>query len=368
MGEKKDFGLIISLNYSPGLKKELVSLGKFLSQKGFNIKYIVNERYKLNNIDEKEYLRVDTKTLHQNYIYLLPFGGSSNWKQIEELEGSCKLVIFYNTHPLNISLAKKLSTKCNNICKFVHEPYKQKKIEYGLFGAAKHILAESIQSKVIKQCKHVFLPSIIAMERYNSRFGHKDVYKHNVRLVLPDTENKKKNRKYVSIIGNVNSATGHDLFLDTARHAEKIGFDIPFSIVTSSTKYRKKWSSKIGDNVKCFFEKQLSDQKIDKVVSKSIATMKLDREITQSGVVPVSFRKGTPLIARNIPGLVQHVDHKENGFILSENPDKEEIISSIKYVDENRKRLSSNARKKFVEKWSPKAYPEYYDNFIRLVS
>jgi len=74
----------------------------------------------------------------------------------------------------------------------------------------------------------------------------------------------------------------------------------------------------------------------------------------------------TPIIARDIPGLRQHVNHKENGYIVPFDCKPEILVEAMNSVRESFPDLSKNARRSYEEVWSEKNFDKYYAWLIKM--
>ena len=92
--------------------------------------------------------------------------------------------------------------------------------------------------------------------------------------------------------------------------------------------------------------------------------MALQPHITQSGVLPVCFMNGTPLIARDIEGFSQFVDHESNGMLVSAGLDHGQIFESIRYIDSNIESMSKKCRESYQQVFSIEQFEGYYEWLI----
>ncbi len=70
---------------------------------------------------------------------------------------------------------------------------------------------------------------------------------------------------------------------------------------------------------------------------------------------------GTPVIVRDIPGLRQHVKHRQNGYVVSYNCSPEDILEAMSFVKQNFSQLSENARTSYEITWSDRNWDKYYN-------
>jgi glycosyltransferase involved in cell wall biosynthesis len=97
-------------------------------------------------------------------------------------------------------------------------------------------------------------------------------------------------------------------------------------------------------------------------------------EATQSGVIPVAYTHGKPVIATEVGGLPAQIEHGQTGFLV---PPRDEKALADKIVrllrdKELRHRLGANARHKLESEWTAAAVAKktmpVYEAAIRAVS
>ena len=112
----------------------------------------------------------------------------------------------------------------------------------------------------------------------------------------------------------------------------------------------------------------LSDEEIREACANSFAVCAFYKEITQSGVVPVAFMCGTPVIGTNIEGLNESIVDKINGILLAKDFSYEDVISALAYVKENFSELSKNARECYEKTWSERNFKKHYGWLLNVSS
>ena len=65
-------------------------------------------------------------------------------------------------------------------------------------------------------------------------------------------------------------------------------------------------------------------------------------EATQSGVIPIAYKFGVPVIVSNVDGLTQFVDNEKTGFICSREKDYVDALRKLE-IDTTRSVMSENA-------------------------
>ncbi|OQX53150.1 MAG: hypothetical protein B5M53_07305 [Candidatus Cloacimonas sp. 4484_209] len=345
---------IVSLKFSPGLKKEFIALGENIRKKGINVKYLLSIWYKEleGNCDGIEYLTT-SRNLKE---VIMDSGRLIDYKKLLYIFSRYPPIFlcFYNPHPFNPFVARFVKKKFNKVITalYLHDPYKPDKTPYGTAKATYIKLVEFIQDLTVKYMDHIISPSGYSSQLFKKRYPKFKGETHIAPLLIPDQKalhNKK--RRFFSIVGGVNPATGLDTFVELVNHIALKKLNYEFALISSSniSGYLRKLTSKARTILKIINKKLINDSEINEVIRKSYAGFRLDKEVTQSGIIPVSFMNETPVIVRNIPGLRQHVKHKYNGYILPLNCTFEELIKSMDFVKQNFSWLSHNARRSYED-------------------
>jgi glycosyltransferase involved in cell wall biosynthesis len=366
-------GYIVSLKFSPGLKKEFLLIGENLKAKGINIKYILSKEYEFldNNLDSMVFLTKSTN-LKEMLVDTFKFFSS---KKINELfsEDNVKFILFYNNHILNRPLAKFLKIKFKNVITilYFHDPYKPDKSSYGLSKGLYISLAEFIVKRSLQFIDHVILASKYGYELFSKYYNNYWGGVHIAPLLVPSiTLNNKHNREFFSIVGAYHSATGHDCFIRLVNYiAEKEG-NYKFALITSSniSELLVNLSEAGKKIIKIVNRKIINDSEINQIIAGSYAIFRLDKEVTQSGVIPVSYMNGTPIIARDIPGLTQHVQHGHTGYIVPFQCNSIDLTHAMNHVINNFNHLSINARNNYEEIWAEHNFDKYYRWLLETIN
>jgi len=229
---------------------------------------------------------------------------------------------------------------------------------------------EVVQQLTVKYCDVVISPSVYSsslFKTYYRGFKGKNLV---APLLIPDYKAQGNLKKeFFSIIGTAHKATGHDKFVELVNYVAEKGYDFRFAVISSSN--LKPFIGALSEKGKKLIEIKnnsiVSDQEINDIALRSYAVFRLDTEVTQSGVIPVSYMNNAPIIARDIPGLSQHVDHKVNGFIVPFDCSPETLVEAMAYVRENIEMLSRNARCSYEEVWAAWNFDKYYQWLIDLL-
>ena len=366
---------IISLKYAPGSNKEFVSLGERLAKNGFDIRYLIAEPYKNlgENLEKTEYITTsnNSKTLITDTIKFLAGNRKKTLKRLFD-KFPPMFICFYNPHPLNPFIARMVKKNFPETITavYLHEPYKPDKSFYGWKKSVYINIVEKIQEMTVKYTDHIISPSEYSQELFKIRYPKFNGKMHLAPLLISDRINTENiNREFFSIVGNVNNATGHDTFLKLINYVARKGLNYKFVLISSSniSKFLKNLSIEGRKILKIVNKKIITDSEINQVITKSYAVFRLEKELTQSGVIPVAYMNKTPVIVRNIRGLRQHTNHKYNGYIVPFNCSMENIVEAMNFVKKNFTELSKNARKSYEETWDDRNFDKYYRWLIDLL-
>lgn len=215
---------------------------------------------------------------------------------------------------------------------------------------------------------HLISPSEYSYQLFKKRYPKFKGENHIAPLLVPDKKNPgNKKRRFFSIVGRAHPGTGHDLFIELVNYTAERSLNYEFVLISSSdiSKYLENLSTKGRKRLKVVNKGLIKDSEINDILRESYAVFRLDREVTQSGVIPVAYMNETPVIARDIPGLRQHVKHKYNGYIIPSNCNVTELVEGMDFVRENFSQLSQGARRSYDEIWAEWNFDRYYDWLIK---
>ena len=356
---------IISLKFAPGLKKEFVLLGESLRKLNIDVKYLLAEEY--------QKLQPDNEAAE----YIISSGGNRriffetlrhlNKKMIIEIIARKPpvFILFYNPHPLNPFVARLIKKRFAEakLALYLHDPYKPDKREYGIVKMLYINFVEFIQRRTVTYMDYVISPSQYSSKLFIKHYPEFKGETYTAPLLVPDQNDSGDNsRKYFSIVGTVHLATGHDTFVSLINYIAEKGGDYKFVLITSSNiaNSLKKLNNQARNILKIINKNIISDSEINEIIRESYAVFRLDREVTQSGVIPVSYMNGTPVIVRDIPGLTQHVKHMKNGYIIPGDCSLEDLENSMSYTMQNFHYMSECARNSYEETWAEMNWHRYY--------
>lgn len=365
---------IVSLKYAPGLKKEFVALGENLRRRGADARYLLAQPYAaLTDVqtDGATYLTTGTSgpvLLAETLQYVVRREDWAGAFAAAPPDFAC----FYNFHPLNLFVLRHLKAtfpRCVAAL-YVHEPYLPHKRPYGRRKAFIIGLLELLQAATLRYVDRVILPSAVATQRFALRHPRFAGGRHYGPFTLPDRGNDRAaTRQFFTYIGRVHSATGFDVFVDLVDHCAAGEVDARFLAITPSPVdgHLQRLSERARARLTLVNSATIGDGVIDRAMATSLAVFRLDREITQSGVIPVAAMHGTPAIVRDLPGFTQDVRHGYNGYVVPQRCTLEAIVEGMRYVQRHFPELSANARRAYEERWSEEQWDRYYRWLLDLL-
>jgi len=253
---------------------------------------------------------------------------------------------------------------------YLHDPYKPDKTHYGLAKAAYISLVELIQKKTLHYMDYVISPSEYSSQILKDHYPEFKGKNYIAPLLVPDQDKDLPvERMYFSIVGGVHQATGHDTFIELVNYVAEKAIDFKFGLISSSdiSGQINHLTNKGRGILNMLNKKVIKDSEINELLKNSHAVFRLDKEVTQSGVVPVCYMNSTPVIARDIPGLRQHVRHKWNGYIVPFDCTPDDLVKAMDFVKNNFSELSKNARQSYDETWAESNWDRCYGWLIELL-
>ncbi len=360
---------IISLKFSPGLQKEFHLIGENLRRYGLSTKYILSSDYLQLGERLKDVVYIHTGTdIKGTLSDVIKNHALEEFLSIFRCSRP-QFVCIYNFHPINLYFCFRLKRIYPDaiLALFLHDPYKPYKRPYGLKNAFFISALEFIQKSTVRYMDYVISPSFYSSKLFKENYPHFKGQNIVAPLLIPDRLRVlTTDRRFFSIVGTANKATGHDTFVNLVNYVAEHNLGYEFALVSSSdvSKYLSKLNEKAKGIIKVINKKIITDYEIDDIIQQSWAVFRLDWEVTQSGVIPVSYMNGTPIIVRSIPGLTQHLWDRETGYAVPFAATEEEILRAMESVKKNFQKLSQNARKRYEDVWAEKNFEKYYSCII----
>jgi len=357
---------ILSLKYAPGLQKGFMLLGENLRKRHINVIYLLSKEY-----SDPGSVCENVEYITSSYNYKTMLLDSFSIRNMEHMahifsETPPDLICFYNPHLLNTQIVQFVKDRFpqSTTALYLHEPFVKNKLLYGLVKASFISVAEYFQKSMFEYLDKIILASEYANNVFRNTFPRYAERTVIAPFLVPDyCEVKNTRRRFFSSVGYINPSTGMDTFVELINHVAKNRPDYKFALITSSRNI-KKYLFKLARNAINYLyvinKDSISDAEINTVIRESYAVFRLNKVMAQSGVIPISYMNWTPVIVRDIPGLTQHVSHKNNGYVIPYNSDPEAVMEAMGHIIENFDFLSENARKSYLETWSENNWDRYY--------
>ena len=357
---------IVSLKYSPGLRKLFEVVGSGLRERGIPVSYIASAKYAALGPPPKGFLPLTeadslSGIVHETAAILAKPGAVLRGLFPDEPGFVC----FYNSHPLNLLLARHVRRRFPGalVAAYLHEPFMPDKAAFGPKRALLIRTVEALQAGVVRSANLLLAPSAYAVRKIRVRYPW---YRGDVRvapLLMPDRFRPGASEpRFFSMIGMANRATGHDDFFRYINDAAESGRRERFAVASSSdiSRYASVLTARGRDAVTFFNKPLILDHEIDDILRASWAVFRLDRGLTQSAVLVDAFMHGVPVIARDIPGLRQHVDDGRNGRIVPRDFANAGLAGAVDDIRSRRAAMSAAARSDFETTWSAANFDRTY--------
>ena len=344
---------IVSLKYSPGLRKLFEAVGSGLRERGIPVAYIASAKYsKLGRPPEgfRSLTEADSPAgILRETAAILSDPGPVLRGLFPEEPG---FVCFYNPHPLNLLLARDIRRRFPGalVAAYLHEPFMPDKAAFGPRRAVLMRAVEALQAGVVRSANILLAPSEYAVRKIRVRYPR---YRGPVRvapLLVPDKRVPGgSERRFFSMVGMANDATGHDDFFRYVNEAAARGRSERFAVASASdlTRYASVLTARGREAVTFLNKPVILDREIDDILRASWAVFRLDKGLTQSAVLVDAFMHGVPVIARDIPGLRQHVRDGANGRIVPYAFTNADLARAVDDVRARHAEMSAAARARF---------------------
>ncbi len=267
-------------------------------------------------------------------------------------------------HPMNFLVLRLFKSLYPEVptCVWLHEPFKDEKKIYGVKAFIIY-LVEWCQTLSLRYLDIAILHSRRALRLFEWRYPEFQGEKHLIPLPFQDDPSPAaRPRRYISFLGRADRAKGIELFFTLVEGFAKNGLGGEFQIVTSSNidKYLKILSAEALQRLRVVNRPQISDQDLRRAAAESLAVLALYKETMQSGVIPVAWMKGTPVIGTDIEGITEWVQDKETGVIVSADPSLEEIKLAIDYIRTHLQEMTERCRAEYLATFNDSNWERQY--------
>jgi glycosyltransferase involved in cell wall biosynthesis len=272
-------------------------------------------------------------------------------------------IILVMWHPLNavFCVMAKLAAGSKTVA-WLHEPYKENKAVYGA-KAVVFYFVEWLQTLAIPWLDDIVVHSNTAFRAFRKRYPHARQALHIIPLQFQDKPAQQGNRRLVSFLGTTAKAKGIDAFFDLLESAALRNVHWQFAIATRDNINGRleKMSPTARKKLQVVSTPRLSDTALREVASQSLVVLCLYSDSMQSGVVPLAFMCGTPVIATDIESLRESVEHRETGYFVPPAAKPDAILEGLTFIEKNFSTLSKNCRQKFLATYDDRNWINTYD-------
>ena len=360
--------LIASLKYSPVHNAHCRALGEPLRAFGFDIKYLLARS-------------LHWTVPHSQFEYTTFIGSSSNaggvlwdtlslstWKRSELRKILQKfqprLLVFESSHPGNALVASLAQSIVPHIrCwMLLHEPYVHEKSKHGRIQSLLIRAHELVVKATLRLLDGVLVPSDEALLQMKTAYPAFTGTVLKVPLLFEDrSKAEDSKRRYFSFIGHAVPAKGIDTFFEMVEASASQGAEWMFQIATSTDISARvaRLSKGAQAHLRIVSKPRLPDAEIDEAIRTSWAVVAPYGRVTQSGVVPVAFMHGTPVISTRVGGMPESVIPGKTGYLIDRETSFAEWKEAFRMVQTNFSDLSANCRRFFLDHFDARRGPEY---------
>lgn len=308
--------IICSLNYSPGLRKEIALLGALIGQyENSETLYYTSKKYQLPK--------------QSSLIRLLV----------------SKEVIFYNSslRHFPILLLRYCMGKSN--VAVLHEPYKFHKLKYNLKAA----FIVSVKEVLVRLMSY-YAHELIVLSPYGLRIARRK-FPHKISALSLYRKRNISNlisKKKVLFVGHINSTKVPDEFMKLSQLDGLTDYE--FEIVTSS----RCDGLTIPQNVQIFFDRNLSDAVISKKLHESAFVVIEHPNITQSGVFADAISHNCIVIYFGQDGIAQY--HEDGVMLNIKNIEINSVPLLLAHAYQNRDQTEEIFEQLYLKYFSSEAF------------
>jgi glycosyltransferase involved in cell wall biosynthesis len=287
------------------------------------------------------------------------------------LEKPPSALLLVSWHPLNfmiIRLVKSLYPD-TQIISWLHEPYKDEKKVYGVKAIVIYLI-EFIQTISLPYIDIVIMHSHRAFHLFKRRYPK---FKGLTKMVplhfQDDLDTTTYHRRYISFLGRADKAKGIEKFFAVVEASAQNDQEWEYQIVTASNiqRYLEALSPAARQRLRVVNKPQISDRDLREASAKSLAVMALYKETMQSGIIPVAWMKGTPVIGTDIEGITEWIKAGITGVIVPANPTIDEIKAAIRYIKKHFQEMTTQCRADYLATFDDGTWQKEYGWILDLL-
>ena len=245
----------------------------------------------------------------------------------------------------------KLLGNVNVLC--LHEPFMEEKINYGFRNRIKILIFEFLLTLCVIQVKDVILFSKNGLRQFKKKYKNyaSEIYIQKLLPALKFIKSDQIKEKKIIFVGKIHKAKRFDLIIETINKLNFIDPTISFLIISRSINQKSREKLFKLKNIKLINEKFIPDETIWKGFAESMVLIKLDTNMTQSGLVSQARISLCKTLTTSIFGFNQDIYNKGvDGDIVPVSATSDEICEKIlKQI--NSFEMHRNILEKVGEKW-----------------
>ena len=282
---------------------------------------------------------------------------------------NCKEVVFFFVSPNvnNIKTIKTINKKMpeSKSVYLYHEPINRQvckeifKDRGFSFKTLKYVFGLKLFNgkRLVRKFDHIILPSLNSNSIYESCRFFKKTSHSIIHLLFSKKENKCiEERVFISYIGTIANNHGFFEFINYLM-SDKTLPNASFLIATSSAlddRIRSSLINKFGEKIVIYSGSFMSDDFISKLYNQTKVLWLGYKHSAQSGVLPMAFMNGTPIICSEIPAFNEFVQNGINCELINID-DYDSINRGIDKITKNFNSYHKGCIDSYFSFFNPKA-------------
>lgn len=335
---------LVCLNFAPAHINHLIAYAKCLKKE--KIKFLLANKF---DLFEEEILDLGNIEYIDNKIDI-----------------NKEVYIYFSPSEKNYRIAERVHKAGGKNIYLYHEPwrgYLNYMNEMGtIMNKLKVVPIHFFQTLMLKKSDLIILPSNHAVKLFNRYENKANKYHYKkIDLLVNDYYEKglpSSKRKYFSYIGTIAFTHAFDKYIDfVCDNYKKVEFKF---LIATRSKINSESMAKLmpviqANKIIIYDGKVLSNEVMNKCYLESFACWTAYKTTTQSGVIPMSYMNGTPVVATHHGSFEDYVISSRTGEYVNENYDNllevttQMFSNNDKYVKSTRKFFLKNFYYKSAE-------------------
>lgn len=349
--------LIVSRNFNAGHLAHLLATYRLISDLGHAANLLIHPSFRR--------MLGDSVVESSTTLFDPKFAGRSR----------LMIVLFPSVRVLFDILLSRIIRKCRIVYVF-HEPFDsvQSYLDagFGKIKTFKIVLVAIVNYLIVLASSRVILPSDKAISFFRRRYLHTGKPYTRIPLLFDDlTKNASlfSHRECISYIGTVAADHAFDEFIQFIIMAldRKLFKNFKFLIATRSilpeTLLQKIAQVDVDGRVELRHGQPLSIDEIGDCFRRSVVVWNAYKRSMQSGVLPMSYMFGTPLLVTET-NRSEFFEAGKNGAEISSRYDFAEIVCGVEFIFQNFAACSARCRQDFLNIFYYRAQTQAFSDFV----